>query len=183
MDLLSRIKNILLAPATEWQVIAGEKETIRSLLIYYVLPLQLVPMLTSIARMFIYGSGEVDMRVPLGILITGISSFLIATLAVQWISDSFKSNKDLGRSAQLVAYSWTANTLCSVFTLLPAYGRELSFIGFFYMLYTIYLGLGPIKDTPPGKKILYVLFIIVTYLLIGIALGSLLGLVMIVGTM
>ena len=52
MNIVERVKNILMTPKTEWDVINGETATPQSLLMGYILPLAIVgavwPLLTGL---------------------------------------------------------------------------------------------------------------------------------------
>ena len=67
MNIIERVKNILMTPKTEWDVINGETATPMSLLIGYVVPMALIGAVAS----FI-GYGFIGLNV-LGIKIGGIN--------------------------------------------------------------------------------------------------------------
>ena len=54
MNLIERVKNILITPKTEWDVINGETATPQSLLMGYVLPLSLVAAVGSLLKGFLF---------------------------------------------------------------------------------------------------------------------------------
>src|ERR1700755_2071110 len=128
MSLVTRAKNILLSPATEWRVIRSETETPKTLLVKYVIPMALIP---AIARFIGFGLIGVDAFVVHvgGIkwgLIWAIDSFLsslviyyICTYVIDALAPNFNSPKNIGRSAQIVAYSYTAAWVAGIFHILP----------------------------------------------------------------
>src|SRR5271170_6708121 len=116
MPLVTRVKNILMSPKTEWEVIKGETETPQSLLGKYVIPLALIP---AIAYFIGYGLIGIDVGfvriggIRWGLImaansfITSVISYYVCTYVVDALAPSFASEKNIGRSAQLVAYSST----------------------------------------------------------------------------
>ena len=50
MNLIERVKNILITPKTEWEVINGETATTQSLFMGYVLPLSIVAAIGSLLK-------------------------------------------------------------------------------------------------------------------------------------
>ena len=54
MNIIDRVKNILITPKTEWQVINGETATPQSLLMGYVLPLAIIASLGSLLKGFLF---------------------------------------------------------------------------------------------------------------------------------
>jgi Yip1 domain len=164
MNLIERVKNILVTPKTEWEVINGEAATPMSLLTSYVVPMALIGAVAG----FI-GYGFVGLNI-LGIKIGGISwglafaakaflsaitSYFICTYVIDALAPSFASEKDINKSAQLVAYSFTAGWVASIFSIIPSLGI-LSILGL-YSVYLFYTGLTPMKKTFEDKKIVYMI--------------------------
>jgi membrane associated rhomboid family serine protease len=71
------------------------------------------------------------------------------------LAPSFESEKDLNKSAQLVAYSGTPSYIAALFSFLPFLSILIGLAGWVYCIYVTYLGLGPIKKTPEDKKVVY----------------------------
>jgi hypothetical protein len=164
MGIIDRIKGILLDPKREWTVIEGETETPVSLLQRYVLPLVA---LGGVAAFIAYGLMGVDTGIlkvggtkaglwfGLRHVISGLLSYFIATYVIDALAPNFASQKDLGKSAQLVAYSSTPSWLATILTLSPVLG----FIGLIglYGIYLFYIGLPVLKKTPEDKRVTYMI--------------------------
>src|SRR6202020_1992040 len=111
MPLITRVKNILMSPKTEWEIIRTETETPQSLLGKYVIPIALIP---AIALFIGYGLIGIDagfvriggirwgLIMALNSFVTSILSYYICTFVVDALAPSFSSEKNIGRSAQLV---------------------------------------------------------------------------------
>src|ERR1700710_1887518 len=128
MSFITRAKNILLTPATEWLVIEGETETPQTLLGKYVIPMALIP---AVAMFIGYGLIGVDAfffrfgGITWGLImacysfISSLLGYFINTYVIDALAPSFGSPKNVGKSAQLVAYSYTASWVAGIFYILP----------------------------------------------------------------
>lgn len=164
MALFDRAKNILLSPKTEWLVINNETETPPSLLMKYVIPMALIP---AIALFIGYGligfdalvariSG-INWGVEMAVIsfVSSITGYYICTYVIDALATNFGSDKNIGKSAQLVAYSYTASWVAGIFSILPS----LSILGLLglYGIYLFYLGLPVMKKTPQDKTAGYMI--------------------------
>ncbi len=164
MNLLERAKNILFKPKDEWTVIASETPNTPSLIFSYVLPLALIPAIAKFIGFGVFGfhigrfaglSG-LGWGISSGIisLITTILAVYIVAFIIDILAPSFKSEKNFGRSMQLVAYSFTPMWVAGILYLIPFLGIIASILGL-YGIYIMYLGLGDIKKTPEENKVGY----------------------------
>ncbi|MFT3979020.1 MAG: Yip1 family protein [Ferruginibacter sp.] len=181
MNIFERVKNILINPKKEWEVIATETSTVSSLFMGYVLPLTVIG---AVAAFIGYGLIGVDLGV-LGIkmsgtkwglyyglnkLIVGIIAYYVSVYVVDMLANSFASEKDLNRSAQLVAYGTTPAMIGAFFSVLPAIAL-LGVLVSLYSIYVWYLGLGPVKKTPEDKKVVYMIVSVIVYIIVMIIIG------------
>jgi len=185
MQLITRVKNILLSPNTEWERILTETDTPQSLLIKYVIPMALIP---AIAFFIGYGLIGMDSGVfrTTGIrwalilaansFITSILTYYICTFVVDALAPSFSSEKNIGRSAQLVAYSYTAAWVAGIFNILPS----LSVLGFLglYGIYLFYMGMPVMKKTPEDKRIGYLLIGAIVIIVVGLVVNAIVSRIM-----
>ena len=184
MNIVERVKNILMTPKTEWDVINGETATPQSLLMGYILPLAIVaavgPILTGLLFGGIYG---MTYYIALGIIafIASIVTFYVTVIIIDMLAPSFGSEKNIGKSAQLVAYSGTPSYIGSLLSFIPVIGMVISLAAWAYGIYIMYLGIGPLKKTPEDKKVVYMiiafvimiaLYFIIVAILTGIAVAS-----------
>lgn len=185
MNLIERVKNILLTPKTEWEVVNGESATPMSLLTGYVLPLALIPTLCSFLGSMLFTSG---FGISFGMkyyiigavisLILSIAFYFVLTYAIDLLASSFGSEKNINKSAQLAAYSSTAIYIAGLLSIIPFLGILGMLAGFCYAAYLLYLGLEPLKKTPEDKKIVYaivsILAAIVAYFILNAILAAVL---------
>ncbi len=176
--MIERIKNILLSPKTEWQKIDAETTNPQQLLMSYVLPLAAIGALGSILQGFLFpaaaGLNFFLMTAVVSLLASTISYYISAYI-IDMLAPTFKSEKDLNKSAQLVAYSRTPSFIAGLLTFIPVIGWLLGIAGMVYGVYLMYLGLEPLKKTPEDQKVVYLivafLIIIVLYFVIAFILG------------
>jgi len=94
------------------------------------------------------------------------------------LAPSFGSEKNMGKSAQLVAYSGTPSYIGGLLSFIPVIGWIVSLAAWVYGVYLMYLGIGPLKKTPEDKKVVYMivafLIMIVLYFILVAILGAIL---------
>ena len=178
MNLIERVKNILITPKTEWDVIAGETATPQSLLFSYVLPLAVVaaagPLLTGLLFSSLYGFKYALISAVIAFIAT-VASYYISVIIVDMLAPNFGSEKDMNKSAQLVAYSVTPSYVGGLLSFIPILGWLISLAAWVYGIYIMYLGLGPVKKTPEDKKVVYLLVVYVIWIAIYLILVAVLG--------
>lgn len=161
MGLVDRAKNIIVSPKTEWPVIAGENPDTGALFMQYVLPMALIPAVASFIGYgfvgFHYLSG-VSWGIAYAVisLITTVAAVFLTALVVDLLAPSFASEKNFGRSLQLVVYSYTPGWVGGILTIVPVIGWLGSLFGL-YGLYLMYLGLPVLKQTPQDKTLVYMI--------------------------
>jgi len=185
MNLLDRVKNILITPKTEWAVIDSETATPQSLLTGYILPLAVVAAAGSLIRGLLF-AGTLGLKyfIVMAIIsfIVTMLSFYINVYIIDMLAPSFGSEKNLGKSAQLVAYSLTPSYIAALLSFIPFLNVLIMIAGWVYGVYIMYLGIGPLKKTPEDKKVVYMviafLIMIAVYFILGAILGAILLAVM-----
>ena len=194
MNLIERVKNILITPKTEWDVINGETATTQSLLMGYVLPLAIVAAVGSLLKGLLFAGvfGLKFFIISAGIaFIASVVAFYVSVIIVDMLAPSFGSEKNMGKSAQLVAYSGTPSYVGGLLSFIPVIGWLIALAAWAYGIYLMYLGIGPLKKTPEDKKVVYmivaflimiVLYFVVVAILVavlfaamGMTAGGLLG--------
>jgi hypothetical protein len=182
MPLLARVKNIILSPVAEWRVIAGEVGTIRSLLRRYVIPMALIPAVASFIGYGLVGANGILFRMngpywgvsmAINNFITTLAVYLIGTWLVDRLAPAFGAARDLGRSAQLVAYSYTPAWLAGIFYALP--GLQQGVVLGLYSVYLFYTGTAVLKTTPDDQRIAYTIVSAILLIIIRFLVGLLLS--------
>lgn len=178
MNLVNRVKNILTNPKGEWQVINSEALTGMPLITSYLLPLAVVAALaTFIGYAFFMPYGGIKFGLVYALI--AIIQMILAVYVNAYITDalapSFSSEKNLGKSIQLVVYSATPVYIGSILNIIPGLGWLFILIGSIYAIYLMYLGLPILKKTPEDKAPIYLIIIIVVLAIIWWLIGYILG--------
>jgi hypothetical protein len=171
MNLVERARNILFNPKTEWNTIAGESATVGSLLAGYVAPLSLIPVLAIIINgLFGSGLGLFSLRyviiLAIGSFVKSVLVYIIAAYIVDLLAVNFKSERNINRSAQLVAYASTGYWVSAILGVVPFLGWLAAIAGISYAVFLTYLGVGSLKKTPEDQRIVYVVICVVLVLVV-----------------
>ncbi|MGH8851736.1 MAG: Yip1 family protein [Casimicrobiaceae bacterium] len=170
MNLVDRVKNILLSPKTEWPKIAGEAATTQSLYVGYIVILAAVAPLA----LLIHSGGIAVTMAVMQYVIALVITFLMA-LIVDALAPTFGGAKDFTQSLKLVAYSYTAPWVAGVFLLLgTTIGGLIGLLAAIYAWYTFYLGVPVLKKCPPEKAVGYTIVVVLCGIVLAIVLGGLL---------
>jgi Yip1-like protein len=160
MNLVERVKHLLLSPKTEWGVIEAEPTRPAALYTGYVIPLAAIGPVAQAIGSTTFGVAVPVLgtyRVPLGSAITTaimtfilmlIGTYLLA-LIIDGLAPTFSVQRNQIQALKLAAYSSTAAWLAGVFALIPVL-RPFQILGL-YSLYLLYVGL-PILMKPPRDK-------------------------------
>jgi hypothetical protein len=175
MNLVERVKQILLSPQTEWEVIDAESTTAAQLYTSYIAPLAAIGPLARLIGYSVFGVGVPFMgtyRVPFGYAITSaivtyimtlITTYVLA-LIVDALAPTFNGKRSQIQALKLVAYSSTAIWVAGIFALIPSLWF-LTLLGI-YSLYLLYLGMPILMKSPKDKAVGYTVVVV----LVGVVL-------------
>jgi hypothetical protein len=185
MNLIERVKSILLTPKTEWNVVNGESSTQQSLLISYVIPLAVVgavgPLLTGLLWAGAFGFKFYLLTAVIGVL-SYIVSYYVSAIIIDLLAPNFSSEKNIDKSARLAGYSMTPAFVGSLLSFIPIIGALLALAAWAYGIYLMYLGIGPLKKTPEDKKVIYMIVAIIIQIAVYFVVAGILGAI-IIGSM
>lgn len=179
----ARIKNLLVAPRSEWPQIAEQKTDTSALYTTHVIPLAAIGPLCGFIGVSILGVGLPMIgryRVPLlsglthaivGFVLTLVGVFILAKI-ISMLAPRFSAQPDDTQALKLAAYAATPAWLAGVFQLLPALAI-LALLAALYSLYLLYIGLPLLMKAPPEKAGTYTLAIIGVAIIIGIVIAAL----------
>ena len=180
MNLVERVKGIILTPKTEWPVIAGEPGDAGYLFSNYVAILAAIPAVCG----FI---GNVIVGMPIfAALLAAVIHYVLAfvtvyivALIVNALAPTFNSQKSFASALKVTVYSYTPSWLAGVFLLIPGL-RFLTILGL-YGLYLLWLGLPPVMKTPADKSLVYTIVIVVCAIVVAILIGAIITAILGVG--
>lgn len=169
MNLVERVKNILLTPRPEWEVIDGEPATPASLYTGYIIPLAAIGPIAQVIGYSVFGVrfGGGVYRTPITSAVTGaivmyvlsLIGVYVLALIIDALAPTFGGTKNQIQALKVAAYSSTASWLAGIFALLPGL-RALSIVGL-YSIYLLYLGLPVLMKAPADKAGAYTAIVIV----------------------
>jgi hypothetical protein len=181
MNLVDRVKRILLSPKTEWAAIDAEPATLAELYTRYIMPLAAIGPLAQLIGYSVFGISVPFIgtyRVPIGTAITQALVTYILTLAgtyvlaliIDALAPTFNGQRSQIQSLKLAAYSLTASWVAGIFSLIPGL-RILTLLGI-YSLYLLYLGLPVLMKTPREKAASYTAVVILAAIVLSIVIGA-----------
>ena len=184
MSLVTRAKNIIMTPKTEWAVIAGEEANANGIFMSYALPLIILDAVAAfIGHAFIWGASHYGggyamswgLYFALMSVVGGVLGVWLTAFVVNALAPNFGSEKNMGRAMQLVVYSYTPMWVGGLLGIIPILGWLGMLFGI-YGLYLIYLGLPHTMKTPADKVVTYmvitILALIVIYVIVGAVFAS-----------
>jgi hypothetical protein len=177
MNLVQRVRAILVTPKLEWRMIAGEPSDTRWLFANYVAILAAIPALCGLIGWILVG-------LPLGTsiliaLVRYVLSFVavyLVALIIDALAPTFDGEKNFENALKLAVYSATPFWLAGVFLLIPRL-EFLRILGL-YGIYLLWLGLPPLMRAPQQKSTAYTGAIVGCIIVIGVIVaigGGLLG--------
>ena len=176
----ARLVGILIEPRAEWAIIEPEADTVRSLMLRWVLPLSAIGPLAKLAGSQIFGFTKYgDMRPAIETAITeAVVSYLLSLGGVYLLSRAisalavyFGGREHRTQAMKVAAYGSTAAYLAGGFQIVPS----LQWIGAvgLYSLYLIYAGLPALMHVTRRKALT---FTVVTLLAaIGLSIVVMIG--------
>jgi len=182
MDILNRVKNIILSPKTEWDAVAVEPADVQSLYKDYILILAAIPPLATFLGAWIFGYS----MGPMGTIRIGFFSGLIAAIiqyvlslvsvfisgmVISYLAPRFGGEKSDIQGLKVAAYSYAPMYVAGIFALIPGL-RALSILGL-YSLYVLYVGLPKLMRSSEEKSLVYVIAIVVVTIVLTLLIGIL----------
>jgi len=173
MNLVDRVKGILLSPKEEWPKIAGEAATTQSLYTGYIMILAAIGPLALLIRSLAMGRFTAILTCIIAYAI-GLGATYVMALIVDMLAPTFGGEKNFMQSLKLTAYSYTAVWLAGIFHLIGYLGGVLSLIAAIYTLYTFYLGVSVMKKCPQDRAVTYTVVVVVCGIVLTAVVGALL---------
>ena len=180
MNLIDRVKGILLQPKQEWETISGEITTTSELYKNYIIPLAAISPVASFIGMSIVGISMPligTFRVPITTAIAstavhyvlGLIGVYILALIIDFLAPTFSGEKNINQALKLAAYSYTAGWLAGIFVIIPALGI-LSIVGL-YSIYLLYTGIPVLMKAPQEKSLVYTVAVVVAAIIIFVVIS------------
>ncbi|MGH7509580.1 MAG: Yip1 family protein [Gemmatimonadales bacterium] len=180
MNLIERVKRILVSPRTEWEVIDAEPTTTADLYTRYIAPLAAIGPISQVIGYSVFGitipfAGTY--RVPIGsAIISAAVTYLLTlggtyvlALVIDALAPTFNGQRSRIQALKVAAYSSTAAWVAGIFALVPGL-RILGILGL-YSIYLLYLGLPVLMKSPREKAVGYTVVVIVAAIVLFMIIG------------
>lgn len=192
MNLIERVKKIIIEPKNEWAVIDQEDTQVTELVTTYLMVLALIPALAALI-----GYGLIGVSVPFGgkivslswgikqaivIYVTFLGGSFLSAFIIDALATNFGGIKNFRKAMQLVVYSYTPMMVVSVINIIPMLGI-ISFLAGIYGLYVLYLGIGPLMKSPNDKVTGYFVVSLLVIIVVYFVLAAILSAIIIGGSM
>ena len=180
--LIDRVKKILNDPRREWPIIAAEPTTTEKLYSSYIVPLAAIPAIAGFIGSSIIGYlAAVRRHLPRRhhqragqprsvIYVLTLVMVYVAAMIIDKLAPTFESTPNQLQALKLVAYSYTAAWVASVFNAIPVL-LPIAFLGGLYSIYLFYVGLPVTMKTPESKVIPYMVVSAVAMICLAMLVG------------
>ncbi len=181
MNIYQRAKNLLLAPAKEWQSI-DEEDVNSSHVLTYLLVLALIPAVAGFIGMGFIGlnafgihSGSIGwgFRNAISTYLGIVGGAYISAFVIDFLADKFQATSSFNVAFKVVAYSYTPMCVAGVFYLIPSLSFLVPLAGL-YGLYILYTGMKPMLKVPEDKMMGYFIVCLLSMIVVSMVLGAIL---------
>jgi hypothetical protein len=172
MDIVARVKGILLNPKAEWPVIEREPGDFGSLFSSYVMYVSAIPPICFFIGTTLIGIHGIHIGIFAGLIHAILSYVLtlvgifVAAYVIDFLAGTFSARRDFGNAMRVAAYTPTAAWIVGVFSLLPFLGI-LRLLGL-YSVYLLHTGLVSLMRPPADKALMYTVVTVVCTIVLGV---------------
>jgi len=187
MNLVDRVKKLMLQPKAEWQVIDAETHTVQGLYTGYVMILAAIPAICSFIGLSLIGASfmGVTVRVPIEAGVVHLVLNYVFTLALVYVlaliidalAPNFGSQKNFAQAIKIAAFAPTAAWIGGVFGIIPLLGI-LSLPFSLYSLYHLFIALPLLMKTPADKSVIYFVVVLIVAIVLAVVVGTISALAM-----
>jgi len=184
MDIIGRVKSIILKPSQAWVEIKEEKTTISELFTSYAAILATIPAVAQLIGYGLIGHSVLGVHFRLGIgrafghaivyYILSLVGIYVVALIADALAPSFGSKKNILNAFKAVVFSMTPGWVGGIFYIIPTLSI-LAFLAALYGIYLFYLGLPLLMETPKEKSLGYVIVVIVVTFIVNVVIGAITG--------
>jgi len=182
MNIVERVKNILLQPKTEWLVIEPEQTSAQALYTGYIMPLAAIGPIAMLVGLSVVGVQVPFMgttRIPFSSLMSqilvsyvlGLAGVYVLALIINTLAPTFGGMSNLTQALKVAAYGATAAWVGGAFHLLPSLGI-LGLLAALYTLYLLYLGLPVLMKSSPERSLGYTVSVVLAAIALFVIIGA-----------
>jgi len=176
VNLVERVKRLLVQPKQEWAVIDAEPHTVQGLYTQYVMILAAIPAVADFLGYTLLAFGV--LRLPfaagvahmvLGYVLT-LAGVYVAALVIDALAPHFGGEKRFIQALKVVAFGGTAAWVSGIVLVIPLLGI-LALIGALYSLYLVFVGLPLLMKVPQDKAVPYFVATLVVMIAVWMAIA------------
>jgi hypothetical protein len=178
MDIVERVKAILLTPKSEWLVIERESGDPVFLFMNYVAILAAIPAVCGFIGLSLIGSVGIGAGLVFAIvqyLLAFVFAYVLG-LIIDALAPTFDAQKNPANALKLAVYSMTPGWVAGVFLLIPVL-RVLALILGLYGFYLLWVGLPLLMKGPEEKAVVYTAATVICAIVISFVIHLVVGLI------
>ena len=187
MNVVERIKGILLQPKSEWAKIDTEPGDAGYLISNYVAILAAIAPICTFIGTSIIGIGGERIGIGLGLVravvvyVLTLIGFFVVGYIIDFLAGTFSARRNLASAMKVSAYAPTAAWLAGVFNILPVLSF-LSILGL-YSLYLLYAGIGALMRPASNNALIYTIAVIICAIIVWVIILAIPVMLFGIGTM
>lgn len=179
MNLVERVKGLILDPKVEWRAIDAEPHTLQDLYTRYVMILAAIPAICGFVGYSIVGIGVfgATYRMPLASGIAYVAMSYLLSLGwvyamahvIHLLAPKFDGHGEFMDAMKIAAFTPTPAWLGGVFGVIPS----LTIVGFLvslYSLYLLYLALPVLIEPPEDKEVPFFCVVVIAMVVMTVVL-------------
>ena len=175
MNLVERVKGLVVDPKIEWRAIDAEEHTVQSLFTGYVMILAAIPAVCGFIGMCIVGSGVFGQTVRMSLGAGVAHMVMVYVLSLGWVyvlalvinafAPRFEGHGELIDAFKVAAFTPTPAWIAGVFNVIPSLWI-IGFLASLYSLYLLYLALPVLTEPPKEKELPYFCVVVITMIVL-----------------
>jgi hypothetical protein len=187
MNLVDRVKSILLDPKNAWPRIAAEPATVQSIYTGWVMILAAIGPIIILLRSLVLSTGmmfgpSLALRAAVAGYVNSLVGVALLALIVDVLAPSFGGSKDYLRSLKLVAYSFTPLWVAQIALIVPFLGLLVVLVALIYGFYLFFIGAPLLARASEAKAVPYTIVVVLCAIVVAVIIQRIMFAVMGFGT-
>jgi hypothetical protein len=164
MDIVGRVKGILLDPKSQWPKIESEPGDPGYLFPNYVMILAAIGPVCSFIGGWLIGYGGFHTAFVSGLIraivvyVLSLAMVFVMAYVIDFLAGTFNARRDFNNAMRVSSYAPTASWLVGIFNLIPFLGF-LAILGL-YSIYLLHTGIVVVMRPPADKAVIYTIAVI-----------------------
>lgn len=163
MNIIERVKNLIISPDKEWDAIKQEDKNVMQVFTTFVVPMLIIPCAAVFIGLSFVGykvifftvkGVEFGIRYAIVLGAVQIITYFAGTYILDALTTTFKGQRNVNRSAQLVGFSMTAVFVAGIFLVIPSL-YALTLLGSLYAFYIMFTGLPKLLQPAEDQKLAF----------------------------